>query len=42
MMDFITHWHSHCVVGVGKDLGIIGVGKESGMLGVDKDSRHCT
>ena len=21
MMDFITHWHSHCVVGVGKDSG---------------------
>ena len=42
MMDFITHWHSHCVVGVGKDLEMLGVDKDSGMLGVGKDSRHGT
>ena len=28
MMDFITHWHSHCVVGVGKDSGMVGAGKD--------------
>ena len=42
MMDFITHWHSHCVVGVGKDLEMLGVGNDSGMLGVGKDSGHGT
>ena len=30
MMDFITHCHSHYVVGVGKDSGMVGVGKDSG------------
>ena len=30
MMDFITHGLWHCVIGVGKDLGVMGVGKDSG------------
>ena len=33
MMDFITHWLWHCVIGVGKD---------SSVMGVDKDSGHGT
>ena len=42
MIDFITHWHSHCVLGVGKELEMLGVSKDSRMLGVDKDSGHGT
>ena len=42
MIDFITHWHSHCVLGVGKELEMLGVGKDSRMLGVGKDSGHGT
>ena len=30
ILDFVTYWHSHCVVGVNKDLGMVGVGKDLG------------
>ena len=30
MMDFIMHRLWHCVIGVGKDLGVMGAGKDSG------------
>ena len=30
MMDFITRWHPHYVVGIDKDSGMMGVGKDSG------------
>ena len=30
MMDFITDGLCHCVIGVGKDLGVMGVRKDSG------------
>ena len=32
MMDFITYGLWHCVIGVGKDLGVMGVGKDLGVV----------
>ena len=40
IMDFITLWHPHCVVGVGKDSSVIGVDKDSGHSGGGRRTEH--